>query len=88
MELKSRIKVSFSFSKFLEFTNTIGPCWTHIRGIANTKLLVSLHHKWDKSANMEIFDISKKAQAKKIYTLGEVSGGKMFPLLFITNISL
>ena len=30
----------------------------------------------NKSASMEVLDISKKGEAKKIYSLGEVSGGK------------
>ena len=29
-----------------------------------------------KSASLEVLDISKKGEAKKIYSLGEVSGGK------------
>ncbi len=52
-------------------------CWTHVKEIPNTKLLVSLNHNCKKSANMELFGISKKGEAKKIYSLGEVSGGKL-----------
>ena len=48
--------------------------WTHVKEIPNTKLLVSLHHSYDKSANMAVFDISKKDHIKEIYSLGEVSG--------------
>ncbi len=47
---------------------------THVKEISNSSLLVSLHYNYLKSANMEIFDISKKGEAKKIYSLGEVSG--------------
>ena len=46
-----------------------------MKEIPNTKLLVSLHHIKEKSANISVFDISKKGQAKEIYSLGEVSGG-------------
>ena len=56
---------------------SIDSSWTHVKEIPNTKLLVSLHHNWENSANMEILDISKKGQAKKIYSLEEVSGGKV-----------
>lgn len=57
--------------------------WTHVTEIPNTKLLVSLHHKSFKSANFELFDISKKGQANKIYSFEEVSGGKFHgPCLF------
>ena len=54
----------------------IGSTWTHVKEIPNTNLLVSLHHNYLKSASMEVLDISKKGEAKKIYSLGEVSGGK------------
>ena len=43
--------------------------------ILNTKLLVSLHHNCDESANMAVFDLSKKYQIKEAYSLGKVSGG-------------
>ncbi len=48
-----------------------------MKEIPNTKLIVSLHHICDEAANLEIFDISKKGQAKKIYSLGEISGCKI-----------
>ena len=51
--------------------------WTHVKEIPNTKLLVSLHHNREKSANLEIYDISNKAHIRKIYSLGEVSGSKI-----------
>lgn len=47
--------------------------WTHVKEIANTKLLISLNHVMDKSANLEIFDISCKTM-KKIYSFEEVHG--------------
>ena len=52
-----------------------------MKEISNTKLLVSLHHNYEKSVNMTIFDISKKNQIKEIYSLGEVSGGRIIILL-------
>ena len=48
-----------------------------MKEIPNTKLLVSLHHNYERSANMAVFDISKKDQIKEIYSLGEVSGGRI-----------
>ena len=48
-----------------------------MKEIPNTKLLVSLHHNYGKLANMAIFDISKKDYIKEIYSLGEVSGGRI-----------
>ena len=44
-----------------------------MREIPNTKLLVSLSHSYLTSANMEIFDISKKTP-KKIYSFEETFG--------------
>ena len=41
----------------------------------DNKLLVSLQHCWDFSANMQIFDISKQGQAIKVYSFEEVLGG-------------
>ena len=52
-----------------------------MKEIPNTKLLVSLHHNYEQSANMAVFDISKKDQIKEIYSLGEVSGGSIIILL-------
>mgnify|MGYP000875144563 CR=1 FL=1 len=51
--------------------------WSHVKEIPSTKLLVSLHHSGLKSANMEIFDSSKKERPKKIYSFGEVRGRKI-----------
>lgn len=41
--------------------------WAHAKEIANTKLLVSLHSNHYNYANMEIFDISQRGRARKIY---------------------
>lgn len=61
---------------WIEFTNNILLAgWTHVREIPNTKLLVSLSHSFFTSANMEIFDISKKTP-RKIYSFEEVFGSK------------
>ena len=48
-----------------------------MKEIPSTKLLVSLHHSYYRSANMAVFDISKKDQIKEIYSLGEVSGERI-----------
>ena len=44
-----------------------------MKEFANTGLLVSLHHDWNSSANLEVFDVSRKGQVKKIYSFEEVS---------------
>ena len=54
-----------------------GGGWPHVKEIPNTSLLVSLHHNRQTSANMEVLDISKNEEAKKIYSLGEVFGGNL-----------
>ena len=51
--------------------------WTHVKEIANTRLLVSVHHNWRHSANLEVFDVSRKGQAKKIYKFEAVSGSRI-----------
>ena len=58
-----------------------------MKEIPNTKLLVSLHHKMEKSANLAVVDISKKIQIKEIYSLGEVSEGRIiiFYLYLLNN---
>ena len=53
-----------------------------MKEIPNTKLLVSLHHDENNSANMAVFDIPKKDQIKEIYSLGGVSGGRIIIFLF------
>ena len=40
----------------------------------NTKLLVSVNRRWMNSANLEVVDVSRKGQARKIYSFEEVSG--------------
>ena len=51
-----------------------------MKEIANTGFLVSVQHYPDWSANLEVFDVSRKGQAKKIYSFEEVSGGLIFIL--------
>mgnify|MGYP007122282732 CR=1 FL=1 len=48
--------------------------WTHVREIPSTNLLVSLSHSSNKSANMKIFDISRKGQKKDVYSFEEILG--------------
>ena len=48
-----------------------------MKEITNTGLLVSVHHCYDKSANLEVFDVSRKGQTKKIYSATEVSGSRL-----------
>ncbi len=55
----------------------LGWSWTHVKEISNSKLLVSLQYDQNESVNLELFDISKKGKANKIYSLGEVSGSKL-----------
>ena len=60
-----------------------------MKEISNTKLLVSIQHCWNTSANLEIFDVSQKGQPKRIYSFEEVSGSQCFIkiiFLFITPI--
>lgn len=45
-----------------------------MKEIQDTKLLVSLPHNTDKSANMAVFDISQQGKVNEIYSLGEVKG--------------
>ena len=48
-----------------------------MKEIAHSGLLVSVYHSWKTSANIEVFDVSRKGQAKKIYSFEEVSGGRI-----------
>ena len=59
----------------IQFSPSTG-VFTHVKEIPNTRLLVSLNHKYNQSANMAIFDISKKV-AKRIYSFEETSGSKI-----------
>ena len=47
--------------------------WPNVREITNTGLIVSVHHCYNSSENVEVFDVSRKGQAKKIYSFEEVS---------------
>ena len=57
--------------------------WTHVKEIASTGLLVSVHHCYDHSASLEVFDVSRKGQAKKIYSFEEVSGGRIIVKIYL-----
>ena len=48
-----------------------------VKEIANTGLLVSINHCSSVSANLEVFDVSRKEQVRKIYSFEEVSGGRI-----------
>ena len=48
-----------------------------MKEIANTRLLVSVSHSCSTSANLEVFDVSRKGQTKKIYSFKEVLGSKI-----------
>ena len=56
-----------------------------MKEIPYTKLLVSLHHCYDRSANMAVFDLSQKDQIKEIYSLGEVLGSTIIFYLHLLN---
>ena len=45
-----------------------------MKEITNTGLLVSVHHSYNTSANLEVFDVSRKGQVKQIYSFEEVFG--------------
>ena len=79
MELNSICSVTVVFYPFIVNSNlTIVSLdylsWTHVIEIANTGFLVSVHHCSGISANLEVFDVSRKGQAKKIYSFEEVGG--------------
>ena len=48
-----------------------------MKEIENTEFLVSIRHDSVKSANLEVFDVSRKGQPKKIYSAAEVSGSRV-----------
>ena len=50
--------------------------WSHVKEIPGTRLLVSLHHLGYESANLELFDVSKRKQERKIYSFETVYGSK------------
>jgi hypothetical protein len=73
---KSAISVKFVFSLFCILFTVIGGSRVCIREIQGSQLLVSAHESRGKSASMEIFDLTKKGSAKKIYSFGEISGSE------------
>jgi len=52
-----------------------------VKEIANTGLLVSVHHSLSISANLEVFKVLRKGQAKKVYSFEEVSGDIIIKIL-------
>lgn len=61
---------SHCFLILLNVYSGYGPTTPHIKEIPHTKLLISLDY-----ASMEIFDISKSKQIRKLYSFEEVLGG-------------
>ena len=63
-----------------------------MKEISGTKLLISLHHYYVRSANIEVFNLTKKGRAEKIYSFEEVCGCKFTTIqiiqtdIFITNL--
>ena len=49
--------------------------WSHVKEIPNTRFLVSVQHANEFGANMRIFDISQKGEAKTIYSFEEIRAG-------------
>ena len=56
---------------------------TLVKETANTGLLVSVHHRCGELANLAVVGVSRKGQAKKIYSFEEAYGGKIKAYLFI-----
>ena len=54
--------------------------WTHVREIPDSKLLVSLHHACLDSANITVFNLTKKGRAEMIYSFNEAFGCKFATL--------
>ena len=48
-----------------------------MREIPNTSLLVSLFHSPYTSANMKVFDISRKEKPREVYSFEEIFGGNI-----------
>ena len=60
-----------------------------MREIPNTRLLISLFHAYNMSANLEIFDISQKEKARRVYSFEEAFGGQIsLVTLFHAEIAL
>ena len=70
----TRLMVLFFSIIGLTFDNRLGQSLTHVKEIGKTGLLVSARHRYDTSANLEVFDVSRKGKAMKIYSFEEVSG--------------
>ena len=60
----------------MTISQDLGRIWTHMKEIPNAEFLVSVQHNIT-SANLEVFDVSRRGQAKKIYSFEEISGSIM-----------
>jgi len=55
-----------------------------VKEIANTGLLVSAQHSYDtSSANLAVFDVSRKEHVNKIYAFEEVSGSRIIVKIYL-----
>lgn len=68
---------TFQFRSFNLFLTGDREQATHVKEITNTGLLVSLNHAFDVSANMQIFDVSKKEKVQKVFSFEEIEGGML-----------
>ena len=59
---------------------------THVKEIADTRLLLSASHSWA-SASLEVFDISRKGQRKKIYSFEGAHGSRIIAKMYFMVIS-
>ena len=73
--LKIRIVRNAYQTSFYYLRLAVCSSWAHLRKIPNSNLLVSLHHCWNASANMEIYNISYKRVVQKICSFEGVLGG-------------
>ena len=74
MELKLKKVIPNDFFSNENFFAKGGVSRTHVKGIPNTRFLVSLNHIHERSASFEILDISKQMNSHKIYTFEETHG--------------
>ena len=51
-----------------------------MKEIPNTELLCSIHHDFELRASMKIFNVSKKAKEREIFSTEEISGCKTIPI--------
>ncbi len=68
--IDSQIKIIIKVSNYFETH------FAHVKEIPDTRLLVSFQHRIGESANLQVFDVSQKGRANKIYSFEEVVGCK------------